>query len=74
MISKKINDDFEELQVIVNAFETCREVDEFDRTFAFDEWKERADVESIKAMLNDLQKFDYNVTRSIKPQESRGMI
>ena len=45
-ISKRINDDFEELQAIVNSFEACREVDDFDRTFDFEVWsKEHADVD-----------------------------
>jgi hypothetical protein len=74
-ISKRISDDFEELQVIVNAFETCREVDEFERTFDFEVWsREHTDVESIKTMLHDLARYETNVGRAIKPQESRGMI
>lgn len=74
-IKKKINDDFDELQVIVNGFEVCRDVDKFDREFDFDQWcKDNTDVESIKQMLTTLSEYERDVNKSIKPQESRGMI
>ena len=67
-IQARISQDFDELQQVVNKFSACRVVDDFDRTFNFDEWKaEHADLESIKDMLIDLAKWDTTITRYIKP-------
>jgi len=53
---------------VVNKFAACRVVDDFDRSFVFDEWKaEHSDLESIKDMLNDLSKWDTLITRYIRP-------
>ena len=38
-IQQRIMLDFEELQVVVNKFENCRDVNDFDLTFDFDEFK-----------------------------------
>lgn len=55
MITKRINDDFEHLHEVVNTFENCRDVDNFDRTFDFEVWsKDLTDVETIKCKLQDL--------------------
>jgi rubrerythrin len=74
MITKRINDDFEYLQEVVSSFEICRDVDTFDRTFDFEVWsKDLDDVEKIKCMLQDLQKYENNL-KQIRNQEIRGMI
>jgi hypothetical protein len=61
-ITKRINDDFDHLQEVVSAFENCRDVDNFDKTFEFEVWsKDLSDVEIIKSMLHDLNKFENNL-------------
>lgn len=67
-IQARISQDFDELQTVVNKFKECRVVDDFDRTFNFDEWKaEHSDLESIKDKLADLTKWENSITKNIKP-------
>jgi hypothetical protein len=74
MITKRINDDFEYLQEAVSSFEICREIDTFDREFDFDGWsKDLEDVEKIKGMLQDLQRYEGSL-KAIRNPETRGLI
>jgi hypothetical protein len=71
-IQTKIIQDFENLQIIVDKFKQCKDVNEFDQTFKFEEFKrDHNDVESIKAHLEMLQKWDGNVTKHIKNMDQK---
>jgi hypothetical protein len=75
MIRAEISKHFDELQTLVNKYEICRVVDKFEREFDFEVWKQdHSDLESIRKMLDDLNKWDGFINRSIKPQESRGLV
>jgi superfamily II DNA helicase RecQ len=59
----------------VDKFKQCRDVNDFDQRFHFEQFKEEhSDLESIKFHLERLQRWDLNITRFIKPQDSKGLI
>ena len=50
-------------------------MDEFDKTFKFDEWKEdNPDLDSIREIMQRLQKWDGEIVKRIKPQEMKGLV
>lgn len=74
-ITEHINHDFKVLQDTVNSYKQCREVDEFERTFDFDAWKqENANVVAIRDKLRQLADWDRLVSTTIKTQENSGFI
>jgi hypothetical protein len=74
-IQARISNDFDDLQVAVDKFSACRDVDDFDRDFVFQDWKElHSDLDSIREIMQRLQKWDGDIVKKIKPQESKGLI
>jgi hypothetical protein len=74
-IQGRISQDFDELQEIVNKFGACRPVDDFARDFVFNNWRqEHSDLESIKNMLFDLDKWENLIGRCIRNAEQKGLI
>lgn len=74
-IQARISQDFDDLQIAVDKFSACRDVDDFDRTFVFLDWKEtHSDMESIRDLMQMLGKWDGDIVKKIKPQESKGLI
>ena len=58
-IQQRIDADFRELMPDVNKIENCRDVSEFEQNFDFEEFKqEHSDLETIRAWLEKLQKWD----------------
>lgn len=54
---------------MVDKFNNCRDVNEFDTTFDFDEFKaEHSDLDTIKFYLDKLQKWEGNIAKYIKHQ------
>lgn len=63
------------MQTFVSKFEFCREVNDFDTTFDFDEFKASvSDTETIKKHLEKLQKWDVDISKYIKHQHSLGLL
>lgn len=74
-IQKRIIQDFDDMQTFVSKFELCREVNDFDTTFDFDEFKAAvSDTETIKKQLDKLQKWDADISKYIKHQYSLGLL
>jgi len=74
-IMEHIQEDYKTLQGIVNKYENCRDVDEFEKTFVFETWKEEnTTVVPIKDYLRKLADWDKLVTTTIKTQETSGFI
>lgn len=66
-IQKRIIQDFDDLQVVVNKFENCREVNDFDTSFDFEEFKaDNSELETIKSYLKKLTDWESNVAKYIK--------
>mmetsp|Transcript_11712 Transcript_11712/g.17850 ORF Transcript_11712/g.17850 Transcript_11712/m.17850 type:complete len:417 (-) Transcript_11712:9814-11064(-) len=73
-IQARISQDFDELQKDVAKYEKCREIDEFDREFVFEEWKQQhSDLESIKKYLEKLARWDNDIT-GIRASDNKGLI
>ena len=73
-IQGHISNDFDELSNLVKRFDTCREVDDFERTFNFDEWKENTtDHEDIKNYLATLQKWEHQIQK-LGGQDKKGLV
>ena len=73
-IQGHISNDFDELSNLVKRFDTCREVDDFERTFNFDEWKEStSDHEDIKVWLATLQKWEHQIQK-LGGQDKKGLV
>jgi hypothetical protein len=54
-IQARISQDFGDLQIAVDKFAACREVDDFDRQFVFLDWKEKnTDIDSIREIMQRL--------------------
>lgn len=74
-IQRRIIQDFEYLQGTVDKFKQCRDINDFDQTFVFETFRaEHSDLESIKEHLDRLQKWDTNINKYIKPQDTKGLI
>jgi dynein heavy chain len=74
-IQRRIIQDFEHLQRAVEKCEQCADVNAFDQTFVFEDFKaEHSDLESIKAHLDRLQKWEGKISNNIKPLETKGLI
>jgi hypothetical protein len=66
-IQQKIDSDFKDLQPDVLKIENCREVNEFEQNFDFEEFKQQhSDLETIRSWLERLQKWDQSVSKNIK--------
>ena len=74
-IQQKIDMDFKELMPQVNRIEMCRDINDFDQTFDFDEFKSTySDLETIKSWLEKLNKWSDSVQKEIKVGYLQGFI
>lgn len=54
-------------------FKSCRDINEFDQTFSFDEFKEQSqDLEQVKLMFEKLAKWDATINK-ITNEQKRGL-
>ena len=75
VIKQRFSEDFDYLMNFVKKFELCREVNDFDQNFDFEDFKkDHNDIESIGAYLTKLNNWDKSVSENIKPTESKGLI
>jgi DNA repair exonuclease SbcCD ATPase subunit len=55
------------------VFKSCRDINEFDQTFSFDEFKEQSqDLEQVKLMFEKLAKWDATINK-ITNEQKRGL-
>jgi hypothetical protein len=74
-ILDRIRRDFEYIEKKSQSFSLCNEVSKFCDTFNFKEFeREHSDLESIKSMFDQCQKFDNLVNKHIKTAEHAGLI
>lgn len=74
-ITARIEMDFRELHQEVQKIENCRDVHDFEQSFDFEEFKsQHSDVETIKNMLEKLNKWDISVSKNIKANSQSGLI
>jgi len=64
-IQTTISQNFEELQQVVNNYEKCRKVNEFVKTFDFEEWKlgidETNEIAEFKEKLHQLHTWSTQI-------------
>lgn len=59
---------------MVDKFESCREVDDFDQGFVFEDWKAtHSDHEDIRDMLANLARWEAAISR-LTSTDSKGLI
>ena len=74
-IQQKIDQDFKDLMPMVTRIEMCRDVNDFDQTFDFDEFKSQySDLDTIKTWLERLNKWSESVQKEIKVSYQMGFI
>ena len=74
-IQRRIIQDFEWLQGTVDKFKQCRDVNDFDQHFSFEQFKEEhSDLESIKFHLERLSDWEKKIGTYIRPMDSKGLI
>lgn len=63
------------MQKDVEKFLVCREVNDFDQSFDFEEFKQQQHgLETIKENLEKLAKWETDISKHIKPHNSQGLI
>lgn len=67
--------DFSQIEEKTKSFKTCRDINQFDLEFSFEQFKEdNAGLEKVKDLFEQLSKWDRNITKSIKLEEKKGLI
>lgn len=63
------------MQSDASKIENCRDINDFDQTFDFDDFKsQNSDLETIKSWLEKFQKWNINVQRFIKVGYLQGLV
>ena len=74
-ILERIASDFNYIEEKTKVFKQCRDINDFDQTFNFEDFKkETQDLEQIKSQFEKLAKWDNNMNKFIKGEEKKGLI
>lgn len=74
-ITERMVIDFAFIEDKTKIFRQCREINQFDLEFSFEQFKEEsADLEKVKVMFEKLAKWDKLINKSIKLEEKKGLI
>ena len=74
-IETRLRKDIEFLLEKTKAFEQCHDVYAFMQTFKFEEFaEENVTVDPIRDLFIKLQDWDFNISKYVKIQETKGLI
>jgi hypothetical protein len=76
-ITKRLIADFEHLSAAVEKCGECRDVNDFEQGFVFDDFKaehEHADLDAVKTKLEDFVKWEAKINLNIKNSEQSGLV
>ncbi len=73
-IQKKIIQDLDDLHKQVSRYEECREVNNYETTYSFPEFRDAGHgLDRIKEMLDKFSKWDQNINNYIKNAHNQGL-